>query len=358
MINNQTRYNVEIDNITKGFWEDSLLKFDDATIRQTWSFGKKNLSHLVLKYGEEIVAMAQVDIKKLPILKIGIANIFWGPLWRRKGNTIDYNIFDNIIKELKNEYVVKRGLLLRIWPFAIKQPEGEILHIMGKHGFLRNSTDKPYQTIMLNILPSMEMLRKNLAQKWRNQLNVAERHNLAVVHGQSDVLFDEFYSMLTEMLLRKKFEVNVNYDMYHKIQNDLPESLKMQIFVCKSENIPVAAGVFSAIGDTGEYLLGATANNGLKFNGANLVQWEAIKWMKEKGCTWYDLGGIDPKENPGVYRFKSGVAGKSGLNAVYLGQFYLANKSLGYILYRFMNMFNPIRKRLQKILKSFSQRMP
>ena len=25
---------------------------------------------------------------------------------------------------------------------------------------------------------------------------------------------------------------------------------------------------------------------------------------------WYDLGGIDPEENPGVYKFKRGLNGK------------------------------------------------
>jgi hypothetical protein len=34
-----------------------------------------------------------------------------------------------------------------------------------------------------------------------------------------------------------------------------------------------------------------------------------IGWLKERGVRWYDLGGIDPEGNPGVYHFKKGFSG-------------------------------------------------
>src|SRR5262249_8598137 len=67
--------------------------------------------------------------------------------------------------------------------------------------------------------------------------------------------------------------------------------------------------VVSAIGDTAIYLLGATSDDGLKLKGAYLLQWRAMQWLKERGCRWYELGGINPEENPGVYEFKSGFGG-------------------------------------------------
>ena len=38
------------------------------------------------------------------------------------------------------------------------------------------------------------------------------------------------------------------------------------------------------------------------------LQWRAAQHLKELGLRWYDLGGIDPDGNEGVYRFKSGMA--------------------------------------------------
>jgi hypothetical protein len=40
-----------------------------------------------------------------------------------------------------------------------------------------------------------------------------------------------------------------------------------------------------------------------------MLQWTLIRWLKENGFKWYDLGGIDPERNPGVYHFKRGLSG-------------------------------------------------
>jgi hypothetical protein len=71
----------------------------------------------------------------------------------------------------------------------------------------------------------------------------------------------------------------------------------------------VAGLVASALGDSAIYLLGATSDDGLTAKGAYLLQWTLIRWLKENGVRWYDLGGIDPEGNPGVYTFKKGLSG-------------------------------------------------
>ena len=83
----------------------------------------------------------------------------------------------------------------------------------------------------------------------------------------------------------------------------------MQVLVCQDKGVSVAGLVASAMGDTAIYLLGATSNAGLNSKGAYLLQWTMIGWLKERGIKAYDLGGIDPERNPGVYSFKRGFSG-------------------------------------------------
>jgi hypothetical protein len=83
----------------------------------------------------------------------------------------------------------------------------------------------------------------------------------------------------------------------------------MNILICKDKDIPVAGLVASAMGDSAIYLLGATSDAGLNAKGAYLLQWTMISWLKELGIKSYDLGGIDPVGNPGVYHFKKGFSG-------------------------------------------------
>ena len=102
----------------------------------------------------------------------------------------------------------------------------------------------------------------------------------------------------------------VDYEEFREIQKELPVPLKMKIMLCEYEGEPINAAICTAIGNTGIYLLGASGAKGLKLKGAYLLQWQMIRWFKERNCRWYDVGGINPDKNPGVFHFKAGLSGK------------------------------------------------
>jgi lipid II:glycine glycyltransferase (peptidoglycan interpeptide bridge formation enzyme) len=83
----------------------------------------------------------------------------------------------------------------------------------------------------------------------------------------------------------------------------------MKVSICFKGDEPMAGIVCSALGDSAIYLLGATSDAGLKMKGAYLLHWEMIKTLREEGVRYYDLGGIDPIKNPGVFSFKRGLSG-------------------------------------------------
>jgi len=94
---------------------------------------------------------------------------------------------------------------------------------------------------------------------------------------------------------------------YEGVQERLPAVCKLHTVIAIQAGRDVAGLVFSMMGDTGIYLLGATHSNGLASKGSYLLQWRIISYLKEAGCRWYDLGGINRERNPGVYHFKSGI---------------------------------------------------
>ena len=112
------------------------------------------------------------------------------------------------------------------------------------------------------------------------------------------------------MRQRKTFETTVDVEEFGRIQETLAPCQRMQVMICRKRTVSQSAGlVVSAMGDSAIYLLGATGDNGLKSKGAYLLHWTAIQWLKQIGVRWYDLGGIDPEGNPGVYSFKKGFSG-------------------------------------------------
>ena len=318
-------YRPLIDQTTEAEWNRLLPQFADASLYQTWaygtiSWGERNLSHILLKRDDQVVGMAQLRIVRVPFLSSGIAYLRWGPLYRRRDAVANPDLLPALLEAIADEYARRRGLLVRILPNVFRDaPAAPAFETAcAEIGFQPGTSTAPYRTIRVDLTPAPEFIRKRLDQKWRNQLNAAERNGLTFREGAGDDLFAEFTIIYRELLARKQFETTVDIDEFARIQRALPESLRMRVLLCEREGKLLAGLVGAAIGDTGLYLLGATSSEGMKAKGSYLLQWRMMQWLRECGCRWYDLGGINPQRNSGVYHFKSGLGGQEVLQCACL----------------------------------------
>jgi lipid II:glycine glycyltransferase (peptidoglycan interpeptide bridge formation enzyme) len=309
-------WQVEVDHATPAEWSKMLDLFDDANIYQTFAYGgvrwgAKNLSHLVLRADGKVVGIAQLRIVRPTPLKFGMAYLRWGPLCERRGKPLNPEIFKIMARALVDEYVSKRKLFLRVLPNAFAGSERAEAMQSAFASFTREklTVENTYRTLVLDLSPAVPELRKNLDAKWRNKLSGAEKNDLKVIAGNGLAEYQTFCQLYQEMKKRKAFETTVDVEEFQRIQEELAELHRMRILICEDKGIPVAGLVVSAMGDSAIYLLGATSDAGLNAKGAYLLQWTMIQWLKENGIRWYDLGGINPEANPGVYTFKKGMSG-------------------------------------------------
>lgn len=309
-------WQVEVDHATSTEWSQMLDLFDDATIYQTAAYGgvrwgEKNLSRLVLKRNGEVMGIAQLRVIRPTPLKFGMAYLRWGPLWERRGLPLDPEVPTAMARALEEEYVGRRRLFLRVLPNAFVGSRRETIMQVAFRRFApeRFEAGNSYRTLLLDITPELEQLRKGLEKKWRNQLTRSEKNGLDIVAGNGSAEYKSFCQIYNQMRMRKAFQTGVDVEEFGRIQETLAESQRMRILICKDKGVPVAGLVASAMGDSAIYLLGATSNDGLNSKGAYLLHWNLIKWLKENGLKRYDLGGIDPEGNPGVYHFKRGFSG-------------------------------------------------
>jgi lipid II:glycine glycyltransferase (peptidoglycan interpeptide bridge formation enzyme) len=305
-------YRYEADAIDELSWHRLLRQFDDANIYQSWSYGvvrsgRKNISHLVVKAGTRVVAIAQCRIKKAPFVEAGIAYVMWGPLWRVRDGRQEEKVFRQVIRALRLEYAVKRGLLLRINPALLDEDHSWAAAILQEEGFLKTKNGRGARTIIMDLSPSMEELHERLRPHWQRELKAAKRLDLEIVEGVDETLFDRFIDIYKEMVVRKKFVE--------------PEDQKMRILLCRSHEGDCAGVICSAIGSTAMYLFGATSTIGLKRRGSYLLQWKLIQRLKEAHVSQYDLNGINRETNPGTYKFKSDLAGEKGREVRLVGCF-------------------------------------
>jgi hypothetical protein len=345
------QYDCTVDGTSREEWSDILLTFRDAFIYQSWSYGvvrwgERCLSHLVLKREGEIVAAVQVRLVRIPVLGRGMAYVFRGPMWRRRGNADDPEVYSQIFRALRNEYAVRRGLFLRV--LSCEEDDGDEMlktRVAGE-GFRWFETS--YRTLMMDLAHSAEDLRNSMRNTWRQSLAKAERGNLEIEEGTSAELFEECLAVYGEMHARKGFAEFVDMEEYGEIQKDLPGNLKMQIMVCREEGTPVAALAWSVIGETCMPILAATGNRGTHLNASHLLFWNMILTLKDSGCRALNLGGINRARNPGGYTWKTGLSGKLGREVGLIGQFDACDRAVSMWLVRMGDGVIALRKRLKR----------
>jgi len=350
-------YTAEVDTLEDHRWDQILQEFDDANIYQTWpygavTYGRRNTRHLVLRKDGNIAAMALARIAKVPLINVGIAYVRWGPLWRRSGSEADPETFRQAIRALRNEFVCRQGLAMRLFPVLFNDDSPCFLNIFREEGFSSLSTEIHARTILMDLAPSLKDLCAGMEGHWRRNLRLAERNELTVTEGSEERLFEAFIDIYKEMVARKKFVESNDVNKFKLIQAQLPDELKMKIMLCKSGEDVCAGVVCSTIGKTAVYLFGATSNAGKKSNGAYLLQWKLIEQLKRDSFSVYNLHGINPIKNPGTYTFKKNLAGKRGKDVYYLGQFDSHPNVFCHFCLEFGDKLRRLYRRLKELAKA------
>jgi lipid II:glycine glycyltransferase (peptidoglycan interpeptide bridge formation enzyme) len=167
----------------------------------------------------------------------------------------------------------------------------------------------------------LDDLERGFHQKWRKHLNRARQNNLEIVEGEDHNLLEALGAIYSEMVDRKQFAGHADIAIYRSAQQAMARDERMWTILCKADGEVIAGALFSALGDTAVDLFRATSNRGVTTYGSYLVQWKVLEHLKQRGCQYYNLNGINPARNPGGYQFKSQLAGKHGREVDFLGTF-------------------------------------
>jgi hypothetical protein len=349
-------YTSEVDTTDEQTWCQILQEFGDANIYQTWSYGavmsgRRNMSHMILRKNGDIAALAQARIARLPFINVGIAYVRWGPLWRRAAHGANVEIFRQALRALRNEFVCRRGLVLRLFPILFDGDAPRFSPVLAGEGFSVGKEARG-RTILMDLSPPLDDLRQGMGRNWKRNLKSAEQRGLEVVEGSGEQLFETFIDVYKEMVSRKKFVEPNDVNQFKLIQAQLPEKLKMSIMLCRSGERVCAGLVWSAIGKTGIELFAATSNAGMKNGGSHLLRWKLVEKLKENGFGVYNLNGINPIRNPGTYRFKAELAGGNGKDVYYLGRFDSRSSFLSSLCIGFGDRARTFYRKLKELAKT------
>ncbi len=307
---------VRVEKLNRDDWQQISATFCDNNFQQSWAYSEilasiRSSTHeeVAIRSAGRLVGIASVRVRTLPLIGLGLAYVASGPLIQR-GTDGDLDRLRLSLAGLRDEFVRKRGLVLRILtPIGDSSWNDNANKVMIEAGFSPSTGGREYRTMLLDLHRPLDEIRKSLAQKWRNCLNKSERQGLQIRWASDISAFEAFRSAHERFVASKGFEVDLDSGFYLDVRKQSTPDTGLELVFAERDGQVIAAHLGSYLGDTAVYLLGFTDDTALETNAAYLLQWTVIKRATEAGMKWYDLGGIDPEGNPGVYRFKTGISG-------------------------------------------------
>lgn len=348
-------YCLDIDLIDEAGWFELLEQFDDVSFLQTWTYAqlrwKHNIHRVIFRQDDECLGMAQVAVFGFPGLPFfKMAYIARGPIFKRKDKELNSGHIETFLNLLKTEFVDKRGYMLRVMPNYEDVPA--VHDALVKNGFTKSPVFGRARTYHVDLTQSLDDLKKNLDKTWRSSLSKAQRSDLVVREGTGDDLYADFTKLFLKMLERKSFNPGIDYKEFGELQRRLPEKFKSRIWVSYLDGRPTNSTICVCLGNIPMYTLGATDNEVVGANGSYLLQWSMMEWLKSNGFKLYDLGGIDPDNNPHVFRFKSGIAAKNGREVFYVGTWEVSRTPFGRLLWNGVSLLKKHFYSLKAAIKS------
>ena len=304
----------------------------------------KDTDHWSLDSGHCVAAAL---ILKRQILRNGFAarlSILYSP----KGPLLDWTneaLRNRVLNDLQSFAKKQGAIFLKVDPdvvlgTGVPASEEEAVDVNGqlvmkeltRRGWEYASDQIQFKnTVLIDLNPTEEEMLARMKQKTRYNVRLAEKKGVVIRVGTKDDL-PMLYKMYAETSVRDGFVIRDEgyyktvWEMFMGSQVDKLASLQVETFqpldvptceplIAEVEGEPVAAIFIFYFASRAYYVYGMSRDAHREKMPTYLLQWEAMKRAKIKGCTVFDLGGapdvFDESDSMwGVYRFKEGLGGK------------------------------------------------
>ena len=299
-------------------WEKWSANFPQAHLLQTAQWGELKSEFgwkavRLVDEGDEISLGAQLLFRRLP-LGFTLAYLPKGPL---SGYGIDIAECSNFWNQVDQLCKRHKAVFLKVEP-DIWEDEYSPSRLTGFR--LSGQNIQPQRTLIVDLTGDEEQILARMKQKTRYNIRLAQKKGIQV-HSSPDL--DTFYRLLKTTGERDQFGIH-SLDYYRRAYELFNPRQECELFVAEYAGDPLAAIMAFSHGSRAWYLYGASSDLHRELMAPYLLQWEAMRWARRRGCTSYDLYGVpdvDEKELEanftvrsdglwGVYRFKRGFGGE------------------------------------------------
>ena len=287
---------------------------------QSWAWGELK-SHFgwIPERVQVDGAAVQILFRRLPLGK----TIAYIP----KGPPVDWNSAEQchaLFTAIHAAAKKRRAIFLKVEPDVVCQPDTPQAtaagHILSQCGFTPADTIQPQNSVVVDIRADDDSILAAMKQKTRYNIRLAQRKGVTTRQG-SEADLPVFYDLSSQTAARDGFGIHSEH--YYENAYRLFAPHHCALLLAEFEGEPLAGLMAFCFGQTAYYFYGASSNTHRNLMATYLIQWAAIQWAKNQGCTTYDLWGIPTADvgtleaefsnrNDGlwrVYRFKRGFGG-------------------------------------------------
>lgn len=179
---------------------------------------------------------------------------------------------------------------------------------------------QPPRTIIVDLKGSEDEILARMKQKTRYNIRLAEKKGVTVRTWED---IESFHEMMLVTGGRDGFGVH-SLEYYRRAYELLHPKQMGELLLAEYQGKSLAALFVAQNGKRAYYLYGASTDEERNRMPTYLLQWEAMKWAKARGCEEYDLWGVPDEDEAtleanfeqrhdglwGVYRFKRGFGGE------------------------------------------------
>jgi peptidoglycan pentaglycine glycine transferase (the first glycine) len=207
---------------------------------------------------------------------------------------------------------------VKIEPEVLEQHE-DVKALLGRIGFRKARYDLNQKTTLVVdlSLPEEELLAR-MRSKTRYNVRLAARKGVEVVEPDFEEAWEIFYEWMKATSARKEdYVLRRPRDYLRGVMGAMHEAGQGHLFLAKHEGTPLAGMYVFTFGDKYWYMYGASSDEKRNLKPNYLLQWEVMRWARERGLTHYDMVGVPKAEDLdessslwGVYKFKEGFGGE------------------------------------------------
>lgn len=287
-------------------WDNLLAALPGAHPLQSWAWGEarrtlgEDVVRLLIADGPTTLALAQAAIKRLTPLGVRVAWVARGPVWGKR-----HDRWADAGHALRRALAGRGVRLLIVSPYL-------------QDGGPRLGWPVPWepavQTYWLDLTRPLDELDERLHKEWRYGKNRFVRDGGSVEEEQGAGAIEALVDLQAGLRRRKGFEGYRGPDfmraVWRAFEQWQSDRVAAHLFLAKVGARSAASALILRAGDTAHYVWGAFDYEFRSKRVNEGLQWAIVGRLQQMGVARYDLGGVDPARNPGVYEFKKRMGGE------------------------------------------------